>query len=60
MARIKRKPVRRRRDAPRAVVQDVVDETIALFHWLEWVAQHLYGDDSLGAPRRWVLRRLHR
>jgi DNA-binding MarR family transcriptional regulator len=45
---------------PRAAIQAVVDETIALFHWLEWVADQLYGDDAHGASRRWVLRRLQR
>jgi DNA-binding MarR family transcriptional regulator len=48
------------RERPRAEAQAVVDETIALFHWLDWVADQLYGDDGRGAPRRWVLRRLQR
>jgi DNA-binding MarR family transcriptional regulator len=61
VAGTRKKPLRRhRRDAPRAEAQAVVDETIALFHWLEWVADQLYGDDGRGAPRRWVLRRLQR
>lgn len=38
----------------------MVDETIALFRWLEWVSDQLYGDDARGAARRWVLRRLDR
>lgn len=38
----------------------MVDETIALFHWLAWVADQLYDDDAHGAPDRWVLRRLQR
>jgi DNA-binding MarR family transcriptional regulator len=37
-----------------------VDETIALFRWLSWVSEQLYGDDARGAARRWVLRRLTR
>lgn len=59
-ARSKRAPRRTRRERARAEVQAVIDETIALFHWLVWVADQLYGDDGRGAPRRWVLRRLHR
>ncbi len=38
----------------------MVDETIALFHWLAWVAEQLYGEEGRGAARRWVLRRLER
>jgi DNA-binding MarR family transcriptional regulator len=38
----------------------VVDETIALFHWLGWVAEQLYGEEGRGAARRWTLRRLRR
>lgn len=38
----------------------MVDETIALYHWLAWVADELYGEDARGASRRWALRRLHR
>jgi DNA-binding MarR family transcriptional regulator len=41
-------------------VQSVVDETIALYQWLAWVAEQLYGDDARGASRRWTLRRLLR
>lgn len=56
------KPRPRRRRLPRArpEMQEVVDETIALFRWLAWVAEQLYGDDARGASRRWVLRRLAR
>lgn len=61
MARTRKRPLRRqRRDVPRAEAQAVVDETIALFHWLAWVADQLYGDDAQGTPHRWVLRRLQR
>ncbi len=38
----------------------MVDETIALFHWLAWVSDQIYGDDARGAAGRWVLRRLRR
>ncbi|MCA9620262.1 MAG: MarR family transcriptional regulator [Myxococcales bacterium] len=52
----RRRPSRRKRQA----TQEVVDETIALFRWLSWVSEQLYGDDARGAARRWVLRRLAR
>lgn len=38
----------------------MVDETIALFRWLAWVAEQLYGEEGQGVARRWVLRRLVR
>ncbi len=38
----------------------MVDETIALFHWLAWVSEQIYGPDARGAARRWVIRRVHR
>ncbi len=41
-------------------MQHVVDETIALFHWLAWVADQIYGSDARGASRRWVLRAIFR
>ena len=41
-------------------VQEVVDETVALYHWLAWVSDEIYGEDARGASRRWVLRRLLR
>lgn len=56
----RRAPRRVQRPRPRGAVQAVVDETIALFHWLEWVADQLYGEDARGAARRWTLRRLAR
>jgi len=59
---MKRKLPPRRRARPRAhgEVQTVVDETIALYRWLAWIAEELYGSDARGAARRWTLRRLHR
>ena len=60
---MRRRPPRRPhrgRDRARIEAQAVVDETIALFHWLTWVAEQLHGDRGPSAPRRWVLRRLHR
>jgi DNA-binding MarR family transcriptional regulator len=60
---MKRKLPPRRRARPRIAhgeVQTVVDETIALYRWLAWIAEELYGSDARGAARRWALRRLHR
>ena len=56
----KRAPRRASKGRPRDAVQAVVDETIALFHWLSWVSDQIYGDDARGAARRWTLRRLRR
>ena len=58
--RKKRAPRRAPNARTRGAVQTVVDETIALFHWLSWVSDQIYGDDARGAARRWTLRRLHR
>ena len=41
-------------------MQSVVDETIAFFHRLAWVAEHLYGPDGRGTARRRMLRSLLR
>jgi DNA-binding MarR family transcriptional regulator len=38
----------------------VVDETIALFHRLRWVAEQIYGEDGRSTPRRGILRGLVR
>jgi DNA-binding MarR family transcriptional regulator len=38
----------------------VVDETIALFHRLRWVAEQIYGDDGRSTARRGILRGLAR
>ena len=53
-------PRRRARPRPRTAVQTVVDETVALYHWLAWVSEQIYGEDGRGAARRWTLRRLKR
>lgn len=58
--RTTRAPRRFRRSGGRHDVQAVVDEAIALFHWLEWVADQIYADEARGVARRWTLRRLHR
>lgn len=56
------RPPRRATRGPRArnTVQEVVDETVALYHWLAWVSDELYGEDARGASRRWILRCLLR
>jgi DNA-binding MarR family transcriptional regulator len=38
----------------------VVDETIALFHRLRWVAEQIYGEEGRSTARRGVLRGLLR
>jgi len=55
-----RVPRRIRRPRQRGQVQAVVDETIALFRWLAWASEHIYGEEARGATRRWVLRSLQR
>jgi len=43
--------------APRArELRAVVDETIALFHRLRWVAEQIYGDEGRSTARRGILR----
>ena len=59
-ARKRRAPRRRGSKRHRQRTQEVVDETIALFRWLAWVSEQLYGEDGRGVARRWVLRRLSR
>jgi DNA-binding MarR family transcriptional regulator len=34
----------------------VIDETVALFHRLRWVAQLIYGDEGRSTARRGILR----
>jgi DNA-binding MarR family transcriptional regulator len=58
--RKQRAPRRRTSRRKRQRTQEVVDETIALFRWLAWVSEELYGDEGRGVARRWVLRRLVR
>lgn len=62
MAAPRKQPAPRRRHSRRQrhLTQEVVDETIALFRWLAWVSEQLYGEEARGAARRWVLRRLAR
>ncbi len=56
----KRSPRRIRRPGARTPDQALVDETIALFRWLSWVSDQIYGDDARGATRRWIVRTIHR
>lgn len=44
----------------RGDLRAVVDETIALFHRLRWVADEIYGEHGRGTARRGVLRGLLR
>lgn len=53
-------PRRQRTPRPRSAIQTVVDETIALYQWLAWVADRLYDEPARGTSRRWTLRRLQR
>jgi DNA-binding MarR family transcriptional regulator len=49
----------RRRRAP-SEVRAVVDETVALYHRLRWVADRMHGEEARSAARRGVLRGLVR
>lgn len=41
-------------------LRTVVDETIALFHRLRWVAEQIYGEEGRSTARRGILRGLVR
>jgi len=58
MPRRKPRPLRKRH--VRGELRAVVDETIALFHRLAWVAEQIYGDEGRSTARRGVLRGLVR
>lgn len=49
-------PRRLRRPHDRGELRAVVDETVALNHRLQWVAERMYGDDGRRAMRRGILR----
>jgi len=53
-------PRRLRRPHRANDLRAVVDETIALFHRLAWVADQIYGEDGRGTARRGILRGLVR
>ncbi|HSO33313.1 MAG TPA: hypothetical protein VLT33_12355, partial [Labilithrix sp.] len=55
-----RPPRRLRRFRKAEDLQSVVDETIALFHRLAWVADQIYGPEGRGTARRRILRSLLR
>jgi DNA-binding MarR family transcriptional regulator len=56
---VPRAPRKLRRRAP-GEARAVVDETVALYHRLRWLADHMHGDDARSATRRGVLRGLAR
>lgn len=55
-----RSPRRLRKPHRRGELRAVVDETIALFHRLAWVAQQIYGVEGTSTARRGILRGLAR
>jgi DNA-binding MarR family transcriptional regulator len=61
---VRRKPRRLRRANPeKRAAEDLralVDETVALFHRLAWVAEQIYGEEGRSTARRGILRGLLR
>ncbi|MBI4820959.1 MAG: MarR family transcriptional regulator [Deltaproteobacteria bacterium] len=55
-----RAPRRLRKRHALGELREVVDETIALFHRLAWVAEQIYGRDGRSLARRGLLRGLER
>lgn len=55
-----RAPRRLRKKHVAGELRAVVDETIALFHRLAWVADRIYGEEGRGVARRGILRGLLR
>lgn len=55
-----RAPRRLRKRHEHGALRAVVDETVALNHRLQWVAERMYGDDGHRATRRGILRGLAR
>ncbi len=53
-------PRKLRKPHSRGELRAVVDETIALFHRLRWVAEQIYGAEGRGTARRGILRGLLR
>jgi DNA-binding MarR family transcriptional regulator len=53
-------PRRLRKRHERGALRAVVDETVALNHRLQWVAERMYGDEGRHATRRGILRGLVR
>ena len=55
-----RAPRKLRKPHARGELRAVIDETIALFHRLRWVAEQIYGDEGRSTARRGILRGLVR
>jgi DNA-binding MarR family transcriptional regulator len=55
-----RPPRRLRKRHVRGELRAVVDETIALFHRVRWVAEQIYGNEGRSTARRGLLRGLVR
>jgi DNA-binding MarR family transcriptional regulator len=55
-----RSPRKLRHRHQRGDLRAVVDETVALFHRLRWVAEQIYGDEGRSTTRRGLLRGLVR
>ena len=55
-----RPPRKLRKRHAQGELRAVVDETIALFHRLRWVAEQIYGDAGRSTARRGILRGLAR
>ncbi|MBS1152693.1 MAG: Transcriptional regulator, MarR family protein [Myxococcaceae bacterium] len=56
----RRAPRRLKKAHAQGELRAVVDETIALFHRVRWVAEQIYGEEGRSVPRRGVLRGLVR
>jgi len=57
---VARAPRKLRKPHERGELRAVVDETIALYHRLAWMAEQIYGDEGRGIARRGILRGLVR
>jgi DNA-binding MarR family transcriptional regulator len=55
-----RAPRKLRKQHANGELRAVIDETIALFHRLRWVAEQIYGEDGRSTARRGILRGLVR
>jgi DNA-binding MarR family transcriptional regulator len=55
-----RSPRKLRKAHTAGELRAVVDETIALFHRLRWVAEQIYGEDGRSTARRGIVRGLVR
>lgn len=55
-----RPPRKLRKPHVRGELRALIDENIALFHRLRWVAEQIYGEDGRSTARRGILRGLVR